>query len=489
MVPGCFGDFLSSVTNFSIQYNYVCASIAAAIMLSDADRTGDSVAADFPQPQWAKDFLMSVVFVGSIVGMLVMGFLGDLIGVQRALVLTNSFVVLGALSSALLSWGESQRIWAVITASRFVLGIGVGGGYPLSAAKAAQSASPGQGIENTVKAFFWQGPGSLAPYLVALLLLRLPRFEEVTSVQFRVLLGLGAIPAMVVVFVSCDRGGSGTRSPQTAPQGSSRVSNALRDPQCWRKLFGTACTWFLFDIALYSMVIFSPTIIQHIFGSQTSLVNVATRAAMMAIIAVAGTACGIAAVVYRIIQPKWLNILGFSGASMLFAGLSFLFAFAPESVMELFGLLCCLFFLLYAGPNVATFVMPVTTFEPDVRGTFGGLSSACGKTGAMVGALIYPSLDEHLGVSKAMFLMAVLCALGALTSWLCLEEAEQDQNVGKVGDGQLEMSPVMIGSGDEDSVASTVSSVPGCMDFCARDGDTEESLEEDSIPLRQARSV
>ena len=57
--------------------------------------------------------------------------------------------------------------YAIICGCRFILGVGVGGQFPLSAAAAKDSAAAEESSEQRVGwAFFWQTPGSLAPYLV-----------------------------------------------------------------------------------------------------------------------------------------------------------------------------------------------------------------------------------------------------------------------------------------------------------------------------------
>merc|ERR1719436_602627 len=118
--------------------------------------------------------------------MLTMGYLGDLLGIKRALVITNPLTVVGYLASALLAWGGADTVWGIITASRFLLGIGVGGNYPLSAAKAAEhTLELRDAVNKAASAFFWQGPGAAATYLLGLALLQLPRTKNVTSEQFR----------------------------------------------------------------------------------------------------------------------------------------------------------------------------------------------------------------------------------------------------------------------------------------------------------------
>ncbi|CAE8604846.1 unnamed protein product, partial [Polarella glacialis] len=109
------------------------------------------------------------------------------------------------------------------------------GNYPLSAAQAAESTGPAHeedasaGAGRAARAFFWQGPGSLAPYLLALSLLELPEGQGVTSLQFRVLLGAGALPALVILISSLQRRGSGLVSQRQA-----HLGRDLGNPRYWR---------------------------------------------------------------------------------------------------------------------------------------------------------------------------------------------------------------------------------------------------------------
>lgn len=107
------------------------------------------------------------IFVGAIAGQLSMGYLGDLIGRTKALFFTLLLASFGGLGSALFSHGSPESIYAIIIMCRFILGIGVGGVYPLSATKAAEDSSAGGGKVNSVesaKSFFWQSPGAIAPW-------------------------------------------------------------------------------------------------------------------------------------------------------------------------------------------------------------------------------------------------------------------------------------------------------------------------------------
>ena len=131
-----------------------------------------------------------------------MGYAGDMLGRNAAMTLTLSLVAIGALGSAAFSFGSASAVYVVIIICRFFLGIGVGGVYPLSATKAAEDGGDHHGnVDPTAAswAFFWQVPGTMVPWLLAYIL----TFSELkTSAKWRLILGLGAVPAVMVSWCS-----------------------------------------------------------------------------------------------------------------------------------------------------------------------------------------------------------------------------------------------------------------------------------------------
>ncbi len=153
------------------------------------------------------------MFAGSILGQLIMGVAGDTCGRKRALILTNIFTTIGALCSALCAWGDATTVYAIITVSRFVLGVGVGGKYPLAGTMSSEGKSVAKSKSRSALevalGFFWQTPGSMLPYAVGMAFLAAAKLTDSTSVPFldaavgfRVVLGLGALPALIVVILT-----------------------------------------------------------------------------------------------------------------------------------------------------------------------------------------------------------------------------------------------------------------------------------------------
>jgi len=201
------------------------------------------------------------------------------------------------------------------------------------------------------------------------------------------------------------------------------MSQALRNIQHWRTLVGTAGTWFLFDVAFYGTVIFTPNILEQVFGAQHSLAGLAWRAALMSALGAVGSAAGLLALPQM--GAKAMNTAGLACGGILFAVCMFLFEFRPAWHSTTFFVLCLLFFVLFSGPNVATFILPVISFPSEVRSTFHGLSAAAAKIGAMAGSLLFPVIDNIVGTTGVMATQALICMAGALLSHLYLQSCPE----------------------------------------------------------------
>lgn len=197
-----------------------------------------------------------------------MGYASDVVGRNSALILTLAMVGVSALVSAMPS-GSASTIYTVIIVARFFLGFGAGGVYPLSATKAAEDAAHGSGSDEVdviaaSKAFFWQVPGTMGPWLIALFM----AYSEGVSAdtQWRLLLALGSVPAFTVVILTfielrlenqVEEYESLTLSiPVESGHASSPLLDEMDDnsptPVTWElleDLLATGGGWFIYDIA------------------------------------------------------------------------------------------------------------------------------------------------------------------------------------------------------------------------------------------------
>jgi hypothetical protein len=90
----------------------------------------------------------SMAVAGAIVGQVVFGSLADIIGRKRIFIITCYLVMVGSVLSGLAVDSRTFGIYSQIAIWRFVLGVGIGGEYPLSAAITAESSRHGSEIRN-----------------------------------------------------------------------------------------------------------------------------------------------------------------------------------------------------------------------------------------------------------------------------------------------------------------------------------------------------
>lgn len=109
-------------------------------------------------------------------GMLTLGYVGDILGRRRAMAITLTIMIFGGIGSSLLTWGDETAVYVLASIFRFVTGVGIGGVFPLSATSAyendlAASGDYGQRLRNVAWTQSWQMVGAMGPFVVALILL------------------------------------------------------------------------------------------------------------------------------------------------------------------------------------------------------------------------------------------------------------------------------------------------------------------------------
>lgn len=151
--------------------------------------------------------MKSLVFAGALIGQLTMGTLGDVAGRRTALLTTNTLIVIGSIGTGLFTWGDSATFYGIMMAFRFILGVGVGGNYPLAAAVSSESGANKNASKSVGITFFWRSPAFFLPYLMGLLfcvgngnLESHYMFES--DWAFRTVMWAGAIPAAIVVILT-----------------------------------------------------------------------------------------------------------------------------------------------------------------------------------------------------------------------------------------------------------------------------------------------
>jgi MFS transporter, PHS family, inorganic phosphate transporter len=361
--------------------------------------------------------LLNAVMLGAaFLGALAFGRLADVIGRTRVYWMSAAIMVLAAVGSAL------SPSLAVLIAFRFLLGFGVGGDYPVSAVLMSEYAHHSNRGRMIGLVFCAQAVGLVVGPLVALALLGSGAGPSVT---WRLLLGLGAIPAAIAVWLRrtmpeppryAARPAGGSRQRGTAPG----VREFLTSRALMLTLAGTAGCWFLLDYAYYGNTISTPQIISLISPHASQTATIAIQLAIFAVAAVPGYLLAIARM--DRIGHRRLQLTGFlvMGACFAVIGLVPGMTTAVVPFLLVYGIS---YFFAEFGPNVTTFVLPGELFPTRLRATGHGVSAGVGKLGAFIGVFLFPVLQHALGLRGTLLLTAGVSALGALLTLVLPEPA------------------------------------------------------------------
>ena len=415
--------------------------------------------------------------LGAFVGAFVFGRIADHLGRKRVYVLVAAIMILGAVGSAL----APGFAWLVV--ARFVLGLGIGGDYPVSAVLMSEYANRDDRGRLVGLVFSMQAVGLVVGPLVAVVLLG---SGLGSGIVWRLLLGLGAVPAATVVYlrtkmpesprfraaVQGDREqatqelaaftGLSTAGPDVGAAGSDGAAGTggaaspggdlgrpgfrrlVTDPRMWRLMLGTAGCWFLFDYAYYGNTLSLPAILKDVDATASVITNLALSLAIFVVFAVPGYA----AAVLRMdrVGHRRLQAIGFGAMAVLFVLLGAVGGLTTSVVpfLLVFGLS---YFFVEFGPNTTTFVLPSEVFPVEVRATGHGTAAGIGKLGAFVGVFVVPQLSSALGLRGMLVTAGVVSVAGLGLTFLLPEPARRGlEEVAAGGDGYMRSGASMPSS-------------------------------------------
>jgi MFS transporter, PHS family, inorganic phosphate transporter len=373
--------------------------------------------------------LLNAVMLGAaFLGALFFGRIADTIGRTRVYWMSAALMVIAAIGSAL------APSLTVLVVFRFLLGFGVGGDYPVSAVLMSEYADHRNRGRMVGLVFSAQAVGLVVGPLLALALLGGGAGPAAT---WRILLGIGAIPAAAAVWLrrkmpepprfqakdSFQATAASQPQPATSTQAPAPAAG-LRAFLASRKLLtllaGTAGCWFLLDYAYYGNTISTPQIIALITPHASQTTTIAIQLAIFVVAAVPGYILAI--VKMDRFGHRRLQLLGFVMMGACFAVIGLVPGMTTAVVPFLLAYGISYFFTEF-GPNVTTFVLPGELFPTSVRATGHGVSAGVGKLGAFIGVFLFPVLQHSLGLRGTLLLTAGISALGALLTLVLPEPA------------------------------------------------------------------
>jgi MFS family permease len=391
--------------------------------------------------------LNSISLLASVFGALAFGRLMDRLGRKRVYGLEVALLAAGAVLSGL-SWSFTSLL-----IFRIIVGIGVGGDYATSAVITAEYSNRRSRGRLVGSVFAMQGLGLIAGPAIASIFLGAGVSDHVA---WRVMLALGAIPAISVVYLrrkiketpryrlavqgdlqgaaeavswTLDGGATaaGARGNGAARSSAGARVNGERE-SAWRqltrrpyllRLIGTAGCWFLLDIAFYGNSVSSPLILKQLEPKGTLLAHTLTSLAIFAIAAFPGY--WVAVMLLDRIGRKRIQWQGFLVMAIAFGAIGLIPGVAGDTAPFLI-LFAISYFFIEFGPNMTTFVYPSEIYPTAVRGIGDGTSAGSGKFGAFLGALLVPHLLKSIGISGVMEMMAVVSLLGVGLTLIALPE-------------------------------------------------------------------
>ncbi len=383
--------------------------------------------------------LSSTALIAAFVGAFLFGRVADVFGRKSIYGLEAAIMAAAAIASAF----APNIIWLIVF--RFVLGVGIGGDYPVSAVLMSEYANRQDRGKLVGLVFSMQALGLVAGPIVAMTLLASGVSGDLA---WRLMLGLGALPALAVIYlrrtlpespryVARVRGNApeATRSVREFTRGQVdaaadaepkvRLSfwQFLRDRRYLRLLLGTAGTWFVFDYAYYGNSISTPLIIKSVAPAATTIETMAWTLIIFVVAAVPGYLLAILKL--DDIGHRRLQWIGFTVMGLAFLALGVIPGITSLLVpfLVIYGIS---YFFAEFGPNTTTFVLSAEVYPVSMRTTGHGLSAGIAKVGAFIGVFVFPILSSALGIAGTLRITFLFAMVGVLLTMLLPEPAKQD---------------------------------------------------------------
>ncbi|KAJ6153653.1 phosphate:H+ symporter [Penicillium chermesinum] len=372
---------------------------------------------------------------GTVLGQLFFGWLADLVGRKRMYGVELLIIIVATLAQALSSAGPSVSIVGVLVFWRVIMGVGIGGDYPLSSIITSEFASKNWRGAMMGAVFAMQGIGQFAAAVIALIVTAgfkesLETAKDVahcsgacqlaSDKMWRTVIGLGAVPACAALYyrltipetprytfdvahdymqagqdIEAYMHGRREGHSDALTRVQVQINEHSRVPKAsWRDfinyykvwdngkvLLGTAGSWFFLDVAFYGLGLNNSIILGAI--GWTGGKNVCNPGYWMTVATVDK------------IGRKPIQMVGFIVLFIIFMTIGSAFHALKHSHNGLLALYVIAQFFFNFGPNATTFIVPGECFPTRYRSTSHGISAAAGKIGAIIAQCVFGPLVNH----------------------------------------------------------------------------------------------
>jgi len=440
-------------------------------------------------PGGLSGLLKASANIGSVIGQFGFGYSADYFGRKAVYGKELMLIIFATILCISDPTGDLSPSGSLIWLSvfRIVLGIGIGGDYPMSASVTSDRANLRR--RGTLLAYIFanQGWGSLIGSIAVIVVLAC--YKHVMDVEgetskvdgvWRILIGLSLVPAFGTLYqrltlpesrkfeaaraghdVEVDSADELKKKPSTEAATitttnssdsvhAAAVADAAKPMAIgnhhhfhdfvryfseWRHfkvLLGTCVCWFLLDVAFYGINLNQNVVLMEIgFAGTTG--TPWTRLFKIGIgnliITALGFVPGYYATIFTIekLGRKWIQIQGFLLAALFLGILAGLFhKLSHAAFIVNFALLQ---FFFNFGANATTYVYPAEVFPTRFRASAHGMSAAAGKAGAIISALGFNSLSTKIGTPGVLWIFFGCCLVGAAFTLLLPEVKDRDPDV------------------------------------------------------------
>jgi hypothetical protein len=326
-------------------------------------------------------------------------------------------------------------LWTLIVI-RFVLGIGVGADYVLSPTIMAEHANRrdrGKTLGIGFGVMWWLGAATAG---IVLLVLKLIGISP--GLQWRIVLAAGAVPALSVLYLrrrmpetarylarlAGDRAAaakvvaevSGRRGAALPAQDRRYFAAVMR--QYAGPILASAVLWMMFDIVVYSGILFGPSLIAKglgvepvVFSLLMSLGFIIPTALLLSLFALDGFGRKPVQAVGMIMSAVMLGI---------FAAFHPLLAAVPALGLLVYGLYNV--FITFPSMVSGAGILGVELAPTRVRAVAQSVSVVGGRIGASISAFLFPLLFARIGEVKTIAALAACAVLGGILTLVTIPE-------------------------------------------------------------------
>ncbi|GKZ23208.1 phosphate transporter [Aspergillus brasiliensis] len=374
---------------------------------------------------------------GTVIGQLFFGWLADIVGRKRMYGIELIIIILATLAQCLSSNSPAVSITGLLVFWRTVMGVGIGGDYPLSSIITSEFTNTKHRGAMMGAVFAMQGFGQFAAAIVALIVTVgfKDSLETAASVSkcsgvcqlavdkmWRVVIGFGAVPACLALYYRLTI----PETPRYTFDVARDLLKADEDFQAYilgkreghpdevqrsdfrshfttwkhgKVLLGTAGSWFFLDVAFYGLGLNNSIILTAIGwnGGSTVYEYFYRNAVGNLILICAGAIPGYWVTVATVdrLGRKPIHIGGFVILTIIFIVIGFAYEPLKKSDNGLLALYVVAQFFFNFGPNATTFIVPGECFPTRYRSTSHEISAASGKIGAIIAQCVFGPLAHR----------------------------------------------------------------------------------------------